>query len=158
MSRSFKTPARRGDQGGATTTTQEDDVRLDGEMETVEWSETTWAGEDHTAVSGPKQTTAVVRTRWTGDVTGDGEQRWLMTYLSDDHAEFVGLETVIGTYDGRPCSVALTHRGAYRDGGVRSASAVVEGSGTGSLQGWTGAGLLEFGGGADHRSRWSVGG
>lgn len=132
-------------------------MRLEGEMETVEWGETTWDGHDHTAVTGPKQTVAVVRTRWTGDVEGEGEQRWVMTYLSDEHAEFVGLETVTGTHDGRPCSVALTHRGAFADGGVRSASAVVDGSGTGSLAGLTGTGELEFGGGAENRSRWSIG-
>ena len=129
---------------------------LRGEMETVEWSETTWDGRDHTSVSGPKQTVAVVRTRWSGDVSGDGEQRWVMTYLSDDHSEFVGLETVTGTRDGRPGSVTLTHRGAFADGGVRSSSEVVAGSGTGSMAGLTGTGVLEFGVGSENRSSWSV--
>lgn len=129
---------------------------LSGQAQTLDWKEATWSGQDHTSVSGPKQTTAIVTTRWHGDLEADGEQRWLMTYLADDHAEFVGLERLSGTMDGRSGTLVLEHRGTFRDGAVRSRWSVVEGSGQDDLAGITGSGTLTFGPDAvEGRSTWT---
>lgn len=126
-----------------------------GEQQTLDWQETTWDGQDHTEVHGRKQTHAAVRTRWTGPLEADSEQHWLMTYRSDEHAEFVGLEHVTGTLDGRPGAFVLAHRGTFQNASVRSEWTVVEGSGEGELVGLRGEGTLVFASEEGEHTRWT---
>lgn len=126
-----------------------------GEVETLEWQESTWDGRDHTDVSGRKDTHATVRTRWSGALQGESREHWLMTYLSDEHAEFVGLEHVTGTLEGREGAFVAEHRGTFRDGSLRSSWSVVEGSGAGALEGLAGHGTFVYGTEEGEAPRWT---
>lgn len=127
-----------------------------GEIETLDWQETTWDGRDHIEVSGRKETHATVRTRWGGALSGESEQHWLMSYLSDEHAEFIGLEHVRGTLDGRQGAFVTEHRGTFRDGTLRSDWSVVEGSGVEGLAGLAGTGMFVYAAQEGDATRWTL--
>jgi Protein of unknown function (DUF3224) len=76
-----------------------------------------------------------------GDISGSGNVEWLMAYR-DGGAEFVGLQQIEGSLDGKHGSFVLTSVGAYDGGAQESTGAwsVIAGSGTDELAGITGSG------------------
>jgi hypothetical protein len=78
--------------------------------------------------------------QFSGDIEGTGRIEWLMCYRADRSAEFVGLQEVEGTLEGRRGGFVLTSMGSHD--GVRSKGSwtVVTGSGTGDLSGIKGNG------------------
>ena len=78
--------------------------------------------------------------KFSGDIQGDGRIDWLMCYREDRSAEFVGMQLIDGTLDGRRGEFVMTSVGGHD--GVRSKGTwtVVSGSGRGDLAGIMGSG------------------
>jgi hypothetical protein len=85
---------------------------------------------------------------FSGDIQGSGRIEWLMCYRSDGTAEFVGMQEIEGTIDGRRGAFVLTSAGSHD--GVRSTGSwsIVPESGTGDLSGIVGNGTWQAGPGA----------
>jgi hypothetical protein len=83
--------------------------------------------------------------RFSGDIEGSGRIEWLMCYRGDRSAEFVGLQQIEGTLDGRRGDFVLTSVGTHD--GVRSKGtwSVISGSGKGALAGIMGNGVWQAG-------------
>jgi hypothetical protein len=62
----------------------------------------------------------------------------VMYYRPDGTSAFVSLMQITATLDGRSGSFALSGDGTFEDGAARMHLKVIEGSGTGELQGVTG--------------------
>ncbi len=90
------------------------------------------------AVGVAKLTKATVAKEYTGDVEGTSATEWLMAYHPDKSADFVGLERIKGTIDGRRGSLVLQHVGTFEDGAAKATLTVI--SGTDELKGATGTG------------------
>ena len=90
------------------------------------------------AVGVAKLTKATVAKEYAGDVEGTSATEWLMAYHPDQSAEFVGLERIKGTIDGRRGSLVLQHVGTFEDGAAKATLTVI--SGTDELKGATGTG------------------
>ena len=90
------------------------------------------------AVGVAKLTKAAVAKEYTGDVEGTSATEWLMAYHPDKSADFVGLERIKGTIDGRRGSLVLQHVGTFEDGAAKATLTVI--SGTDELKGATGTG------------------
>ena len=86
---------------------------------------------------------ADVSQKFAGDVEGAGSVRWLMCYRSDKTADWVGLQLVAGTLGGRSGTFVLRSSGAFDGAKAAGDWSVVEGSGTGELEGLSGRGRIE---------------
>ncbi len=113
--------------------------RADTTFKAASWNETP-VGEDDAR---PKLTRASVEQTYSGDVEGSSQLEYVMTYLEDGSALFVGLERLHGTVLGRAGSFALEHRGVFAAGVARMTLRVVEGSGVDGLEGLSGGGEFE---------------
>ncbi len=111
-------------------------TRATGTVETKSWEESTYAESD----SGPKFTRASVKVSFSGDMEGEGTEDYLMVYLEDGSASFVGLEHVSGNISGKSGSFVIQHNGTFADGKLKSDWFVVQGSGTGELRSIRGEG------------------
>ena len=82
---------------------------------------------------------------FSGDVEGSGRIEWLMCYRADRTAEFVGMQEIDGTIDGRRGEFVLTSSGSHD--GVRSTGTwtIVSASGKGDLSGIVGNGTWKAG-------------
>jgi hypothetical protein len=82
---------------------------------------------------------------FSGGIEGTGRIEWLMCYRADRTAEFVGLQEIDGTLDGRRGSFVLTSVGSHD--GIRSKGTwrIVPRSGTGQLAGIAGNGIWAAG-------------
>jgi len=78
--------------------------------------------------------------RFSGDIEGTGRIEWLMCYRGDRSAEFVGMQQIEGTLDGRSGEFVLTSAGTHDGVRSRGTWAVVSGSGMGGLSGIIGNG------------------
>lgn len=110
------------------------------------WDEKPWSE----APGLPKLTRASVKKSLTGDLEGEGQVEYLMSYRSDGSAMFVGLERVVGRLDGRTGSFVLQRSGVFEDGQAKESYTVVAGSATGELQGLRGEGTSAVGHGLEH--------
>ena len=99
---------------------------------------------------GPKLTRAQIRKSFEGDLVAAGNLMYVMTYLSDSDATFMGFEKVTGTLGGRSGSFVLRHTGAYDGAKARATCEVVPGSGTGELAGLSGSGGFSAGHAEQH--------
>jgi hypothetical protein len=80
-----------------------------------------------------------------GDIQGAGRIEWLMCYRADRTAEFVGMQEIDGTLNGRRGEFVLTSAGSHDGVRSRGTWAVVSGSGKGDLAGITGRGTWDAG-------------
>jgi len=101
-----------------------------------------WNEETYYEASGSKMTMASVTQTFSGDITGDGAVRWLMTYRDDGTARFVGMQRVEGTVGGRRGSFVLETAGDFDGQMARWKATVITGSGTDELTGLQGAGTF----------------
>jgi Protein of unknown function (DUF3224) len=90
-----------------------------------------------------KLTRAHVTQKFSGDITGDGAVQWQMFYRTDGTAEFVGLQHVDGQLGDRRGSFVLSTTGEFDGAKAKAQWTVVNGSGTGDLEGLTGSGGME---------------
>lgn len=95
------------------------------------WDEqSTWEGDD-----GRKHTRATVTKRYQGDLEGIGVMEYVMAYAPDGAATYVGLERVDGRLGDRSGTFVFRDEGRFEDGVAVSSFVIVEGSGTGELDG-----------------------
>ena len=101
------------------------------------WDETTITEIE----AGGKLTQASVKQSFAGDLEGDGSVDWLMCYRSDQTAEFVGMQRVVGRIGGRAGSFVMLQTDGTFDGKVaKGRLTIVPGSGTDGLAGLSGSG------------------
>lgn len=96
---------------------------------------------------GVKLTRASGTQRFTGDIEGDGSVEWLMCYLPDRSATFVGLQRIDGSVDGHSGSFVMQAVGMHDGKQSKATWSVVTGSGTGELASISGEGSFHAPGG-----------
>ena len=101
---------------------------------------------------GPKLTRASVLYGFEGELAGEGRLEYLMTYLPDASALFVGYQRFVGRVGNREGSFVFQHGGRFANGVATDTWRVVEGSGTGALAGIRGQ--IEFA--AAHQEHYEV--
>jgi Protein of unknown function (DUF3224) len=79
---------------------------------------------------------------FTGGLEGNGVVDWLMFYRADMSARFVGMNRFEGTLDGRKGTLVIEAIGDFTGQGSTGQWRMVEGSGTGELQGLRGQGTF----------------
>ncbi len=117
---------------------------VEGDFEVTSWNEEPAAGLEGTV----KVTTARIGQRFSGGIEADTIADMVMTYRPDGTAEFVGHHRVLGTLGGRSGSLVLRATGTYDGAVARTDFEVIDGSGTGELDGIRGSGIAS----ADHGS------
>jgi hypothetical protein len=81
-----------------------------------------------------------VRETFGGDIEGEGVVRFLQAVRKDGSANFVGIERVTGSLEGRTGSFLLQDAGTLEGTTVKGEWFVIPGSGTGDLSGLRGEG------------------
>lgn len=89
---------------------------------------------------GGKLTQASVTQKFEGEIEGDGSVEYLMAYVGDGTASFVGFNRVVGQLGGKKGSFILQCNGIFEKGVAKSEWFVVRGSGTEQLKGLRGKG------------------
>jgi hypothetical protein len=90
----------------------------------------------------PKLSRASVKFTYEGDITGESASEMFMVYVGEE-AEYVGLERVTGSVGGRKGTFVTSGVGTFKGGVASTTWKVVEGSGTGELEGLSGGGTFE---------------
>lgn len=98
----------------------------------------------------PKMTRATVTKKYTGDIEGEGQVEYVMMYRSDGSAAYVGLERVVGRINGKSGSFVMQRTGVFEQGLAKESYFVIDGSGTGELDGLRGDGESSVGHGMEH--------
>jgi len=98
----------------------------------------------------PRLTRASVTKAFTGDIEGEGQVEYLMMYLKDGSATFVGLERVVGRIGAKTGTFVLQRIGVFENGQAKESFSVIPGSATGELQGLRGHGSSAVGHGMEH--------
>src|SRR4051794_22501289 len=102
------------------------------------WDESTYDKHE-----GGKLTRASVTQTFAGDIEGEGNVEWLMSYRDDETAHFVGLQVLRGVFGQRTGSVVLSTVGEFDGNKAKGRWTVVKGSGTDELVGITGKGSFD---------------
>jgi len=100
------------------------------------WDEKTYQEIEGSA----KLSHAKVTQTYSGAIEGTSSIEYLMSYTVHGTANFVGLERVSGTVDGKTGTFVLQHTGSFSEGKARSSWSIVPGSGTGDLANLRGSG------------------
>ena len=90
----------------------------------------------------PKTSKASIKYSYEGDISGESAVEMLMVYVGEE-AEYVGLERVTATIDGRKGTFVTSGVGAFKGGVASSSWRIIPGSGTGDLTGLRGSGTFE---------------
>ncbi len=112
-----------------------------GSFKVASWKEDAYDDPDGAG----KLTRATVELTFSGAVDGSAAVEWLMAYRADGTAHFVGLARLSGSVDGRMGTFVLENTGEFDGMVARGAWSVVQGSGTGELEGLSGTGGFEAG-------------
>jgi hypothetical protein len=89
---------------------------------------------------GAKLTNAKVTQSYSGAVVGTSTIEYLMSYTVQGTANFVGLERISATVEGKLGTFVLQHAGSFSEGKARSSWSIVPGSGTEGLASLRGEG------------------
>ena len=125
----------------ATTTAKR--TKLTGTFDVSSWEEDAY----REAGGEPKLTHVLGSQAFSGDIAGDGTIAWLMCYRPDGSARFVGLQHISGTFGDRQGSIVIESVGDHDGKTSRGTWTVVDGSGTGDLDGVAGRGSFSAPGG-----------
>lgn len=120
-----------------------------------EFTITGMGGDEPLDEAGVRVTHARGEQAFRGGIEGTGAVDWLMCYRPDKTADFVGVQRIRGTLDGRRGSLVLTSSGRHDGRTSHGAWSIVAGSGTDELDGISGAGSWEAGPGPEARYRLS---
>jgi hypothetical protein len=93
--------------------------------------------------NGGKLTEAKVTQKFTGDITGDGNVIWLMAYPEPKTAQFVGIQRIVGTIDGKKGSFLVETIGDFDGTIAKGEWSIIENSGTEALAGISGEGMFK---------------
>ncbi len=110
-----------------------------GTFEIASWDEKTIAE----LGPGAKLTEAKVAQTFTGDLSGDGSVVWVMCYVSERFARFVGMQRVTGSLGDRSGGFVMETTGEFDGTVAKGRWSIVPGSGTGDLAGIAGDGGFE---------------
>ena len=110
-----------------------------GELEVASWDEETYFESE----VGTKLTRATVTQNVTGDITGTARADWLMHYLADGTARYVGLQRIEGEIGGQRGSFVVETTGEFDGAVAQGPLRVVDGSGTGAFEGIHGDGKFQ---------------
>lgn len=111
-------------------------THLSGEFRIEGWEEKPL--EEH--ADGRKLTRASVKRSFAGELKGESQTEYLMSYRADETASFVGMERLTGELGGETGHVTLALKGVYDGKEAKAEWEVVEGSGDGVFHGATGTG------------------
>jgi hypothetical protein len=100
----------------------------------------------------PKLSRASVLYAFDGELSGEGRLEYLMTYLPDASAVFVGYQRFVGRIGSREGSFIFQHGGRFADGVASDTWVVLAGSGTSDLAGIRGQ--VDFS--AAHQDRYEI--
>ncbi|MEM7261974.1 MAG: DUF3224 domain-containing protein [Planctomycetota bacterium] len=98
----------------------------------LSWNEEPTSEKD---IEGPRLTRASVVKEYEGDVTGTGTVEFVMAYVTDATAAFVGVERFEGSIGDRKGTLLLEHHGVFDQGRVTDTWTTVANSGTEALAG-----------------------
>jgi Protein of unknown function (DUF3224) len=87
--------------------------------------------------------------RFTGDIEGEGSVEWLICYVPDGAARFIGLQRVTGSIGQRSGSFVVEATADHDGKESKGTWTVIVGSGTGELSGLSGRGAFEAAGGPE---------
>lgn len=110
-----------------------------GTFEIAGWDEKTIAD----LGPGAKLTEAKVTQKFSGDLSGDGSVVWVMCYVSEKFARFVGMQRVTGSLGARSGGFVMETTGEFDGALAKGRWSIVPGSGTGGLTGIAGDGGFE---------------
>lgn len=82
-----------------------------------------------------------------GDIEGDGQVHWLMSYRPDGTATYVGLQRIKGAIGGRRGSFVIDASGEFDGAASRGSWSIIPAAGTGDLKNITGNGTFDAPGG-----------
>lgn len=102
------------------------------------WEETPYAEMD----AGRKLTRVHAIFTYEGDLEGEGTVDYLMAYSPDGTGNFVGLERIVGSVNGKSGSFVIQHSGEFDPKAVKAKWDFITGLGTDALEGITGGGNL----------------
>jgi len=89
---------------------------------------------------GARLTRANGTQRFVGDIVGAGSVEWLMSYMPDGRARFIGVQRIVGSLNGRAGSFLIEATGSFDGASSKGSWVVIAGSGTGELRGLQGDG------------------
>jgi hypothetical protein len=114
-------------------------THAEGTVSIASWDEQPFAEIDDTR----NLTTTTVSQKLQGDIEGEGSATWLSVYFADGTAEYAGYQRIVGTVSDTEGSIVARITGGYDGTTARSDWTLVEGTGTGGLEGMTGSGVSE---------------
>lgn len=114
-------------------------THAEGTLEITNWDEQPFHEIDDTRKLTTTNATQVLH----GDIEGEGVARWLSVYRADGTADYLGFQRIDGTIGEAAGSIVLRMTGGYDGTVANSEWEVVEGTGTGALEGLTGSGASE---------------
>lgn len=97
-----------------------------GIFQITKWNEETQSQGEH----GKKQTVAKITQDYSGDLVGASSLSYVMTYLSESKALFVGFELLTVTINGKSGTFTIKHDGSFENGVASSNFAIIPRSGT----------------------------
>jgi uncharacterized protein DUF3224 len=122
-------------------------------LATATFSLRRWEEKAYDEVDGaPKLARATVVYGFDGELSGEGRLEYLMAYLPDSSALFLGFQRFVGHVGSREGTFIFKHGGRFADGVASDTWTVLPGSGTGGLTGITGQ--VEFS--ASHQDRYEI--
>lgn len=110
-----------------------------GVLQITNWDESPYSESD----DGSKQTHARIRQSYSGDIEGESEVQYLMSYQTPASAVFVGHETVTGEISGKSGSFVIQHNGTFENGVAKSTFQIVPNSGREDFAGIEGNGNFQ---------------
>jgi hypothetical protein len=84
---------------------------------------------------------------FSGDIDGEGDVHWLISYAADKTARLVGLQRIKGSVGGRSGSFVVEARADHDGSSSHGSWVVAEGSGQDQLEGISGSGSFDAPGG-----------
>lgn len=94
---------------------------LTGQFQIKDWQETTQNENE-----GLKRSLANVKLEYSGDIVGNSELQYLLSYQADGSADFVGFENINSTVNDASGSMILRHLGRFVDGVASSQFEVIQ--------------------------------
>lgn len=111
-------------------------TKLTGKYEMKSWDETTLRD-----LAPPQKCTRVdVNGEFAGAIQGAGQTTYCLAYITADTGTYTGYTHFSGTKDGKAATCVLAEQGIFDKSGAKSTWTIIDGSGTGALQGATGEG------------------
>ena len=120
---------------------QNTEVNMSNTFQITNWDEQSYLEFE----DGVKYSKASIKKQYQGQLLGEGQLEYLMSYHNNGHATFVGMEHVTVVIDGKQGSFTLQHKGSFKEGIASSTFEILPESATGDLKGLTGRGSFSTG-------------